>query len=474
MAVDDSYSVLLMHMNGDDGSSTFTDEAGHSVTAYGAVIDTDQYKFGGASGLFDGSNDYAAISDSNDFDFGTGDFTIDFWVRFSSLDSNSREIMQRLDAENPGGLNRMDLIMASNTLLFTAYTDGTQIVSVSRTITISAGNWYHVAIVGISGKFRLFLDGVQQGAEVDRANPGDMPYSGNIYLGKNQQFGIYWLAGWLDELRISKGIARWSENFTPPTAPYMASVSFTPPSLEATAGLSATVVESTKVVAEPLELVTGLSASVSSSPSIVVPPLHGISGLSVTPVLYAIPNALSAVAGLDIDDVAHFIDNNYRITYVCTLGDLTIPITSFQARFKSGDPSFLSVVTPGLEYTDEIVARVGDLLRVYMVKTYRDGNVTREMLGEVTQDALRLDEGARNQSITINGHGTYTHSSKAVTLKHPQYKAVYGGTTRYRCSPDFHVRPGDTATIGDDTLLISAITWAVTVGSELMEISSEE
>lgn len=474
MAVDDAYSVLLMHMNGEDGSSTFTDEAGHTVTPYGAVIDTDQYKFGGASGLFDGSNDYAVISDSNDFDFGTGDFTIDFWVRFSALDGNSREIMQRLDAENEGGLNRMDLIMASNTLQFTAYTDGTQIVSVSRSITISAGNWYHVAIVGISGKFRLFLDGVQQGAEVDRANPGDMPYSGNIYLGKNQQFGIYWLAGWLDELRISKGIARWSENFTPPTAPYMAPVSFTPPSLEATAGLSAIPAESTVVVAEPLDMVAGLSATPAPSGQITVPPLAAVAGVSTDAMLYAAPAALSAVAGLGLDDVAHFIDNNYRITYVCTLGDLTIPITSFQARFKSGDPSFLSVVVPGLEYTDEIVARTGDLLRVYMVKTYRDGNVTKEMLGEVTQDALRMDEGARNQSITIDGHGTYTHSPKSVTLKNPQYKAVYGGTTRYRCSPDFHVRPGDTASIGDDTLLISAITWAVAVGSELMEVASEE
>lgn len=470
MAVDDAYSVLLMHMNGEDGSSTFADEAGHTVTPYGAVIDTDQSKFGGASGLFDGENDYAVISDSNDFDFGTGDFTIDFWVRFSALDTNSREIMQRLDADNPGGLNRMDLIMASNTLQFTAYADGTQIVSVSRSITISAGNWYHVAIVGISGKFRLFLDGVQQGAEVDRANPGDMPYSGNIYLGKNQHFGVYWLAGWIDELRISKGIARWSENFTPPTVAYNPPVLIAPPALEAAAGLSAAVEQSTKVVMQPLDTVAGLSAFVTHSEEVAVPPLLGISGLSVTPSVYAIPAALSAVFGLQAA-IALFRDRNFRITYVCTLGDLTIPITSFQARFKSGDPSFLSVVVPGLDYADDIVSRAGDLLRVYMVKTYKDGNVTREMLGEVTQDALRLDQGARNQSITLDGYGTYTHEAKAVTLTSPQYKAVYGGKTRYRCAPDFTAKPGDTATVGEEAAgVISAITWAIGVNFELMEI----
>jgi len=469
MAVDDAYSVLLMHMNGEDGSTTLTDEAGHTVTPYGAEIDTDQSKFGGASCLFAG-DDYAVISDSNDFDFGTGDFTIDFWVRFSALDTNSREIMQRLDADNPGGLNRMDLIMASNTLQFTAYTDGTQIASVSRSITISASNWYHVAIVGYSGQFLLFLGGVKQGASADRVNPGSMPYSGNVYLGKNQQFGVYWLAGWIDELRISKGIARWTTDFTPPTVAYNPPVLVAPPALDAAAGLSADVESSTAIDVGPLEVVSVLSAIVTHSEEIVAPPLLGISGLSVTPWVYAVPAALSVVSGLQAS-IALFRDRNFRITYVCTLGDLTIPITSFQARFKSGNPSFLSVVVPGLDYADDIVARAGDLLRVYMVKTYKDGNVTREMLGEVTQDALRLDQGARNQSITLDGYGTYTHEAKAVTLTSPQYKAVYGGKTRYRCAPDFTAKPGDTATVGEEAAgVISAITWAIGANSELMEI----
>lgn len=228
----------------------------------------------------------------------------------------------------------------------------------------------------------------------------------------------------------------------------------------------------TFVAAEPLAAQAGISAKLKIM--LASPALAGIAALSGGLAVRLPAEPLSVAAGLEAAGVVTFIDQNYQITYICTLGDLTLPITSFQARFKSGDPSFLSVVVPGLDLADDIAARVGGLLRIYMIKTYSDGNQTREMLGEVTQDALRLDEGARNQSITIDGHGTYTHSSKAVTLKHPQYKAVYGGTTRYRCSPDFHVRPGDTATIGDDTLLISAITWAVTVGSELMEISSEE
>jgi len=78
MAVDDSYTKLLLHMDGADGSTTFTDEAGHTVTANGnAQIDTAQNVFGGASGLFDGSSGYLTVPDSEDWNFGTGDFTFD-------------------------------------------------------------------------------------------------------------------------------------------------------------------------------------------------------------------------------------------------------------------------------------------------------------------------------------------------------------------------------------------------------------
>ena len=59
MAVDDSYTKALLHMDGADGSTTFIDESGKTWTRAGnAQIDTSQYKFGGASGLFDGSGDW--------------------------------------------------------------------------------------------------------------------------------------------------------------------------------------------------------------------------------------------------------------------------------------------------------------------------------------------------------------------------------------------------------------------------------
>src|SRR3990167_5787652 len=77
---------LLLHMDGADASTTFTDEVGHVFTPAGnAQIDTAQSKFGGASGLFDGTGDYITTPNSADFDPGTGSFTAEMWIRPAAL-----------------------------------------------------------------------------------------------------------------------------------------------------------------------------------------------------------------------------------------------------------------------------------------------------------------------------------------------------------------------------------------------------
>lgn len=492
MGVDDAYTVLLMHMNGEDGSTTFTDEAGHTVTRYGdAQIDTAQSKFGGASALFDGTGDYISVADSDDFDFGTGDFTIDFWCRFSYISSVTQWLFSRYSASN----NRWDIVIQNNLIQFTCFVSGEQRAYIARGYTFTTGAWYHIAVERVSDNFRIYVNGVKQGNDEAPTNAGAMPTTGALYLGIYKYLNTYYFSGWIDELRVSKGIARWTSDFTPPTREYYGNVTLSAPAFAVTGSLSATPKNSVFFSAPPLSVVAGLSAIAATDTRVVAEALAAVAGMSASLAFSTVVNANPSISSLGVlcrlsaspqlqipvaplssesvlqANIAIFRNNHFKITYVCMLGDLTIPITSFQARFRSGDPSFLSVVVPGLDYSDDIIARTGEQLRVYMVKTYRDGNVTREMLGEVTQDALRLDQGARNQSITLDGYGTYTHEAKAVTLTSPQYKAVYGGKTRYRCAPDFTAKPGDTATVGDEAAgVISAITWAIGVNSELMEI----
>lgn len=87
--------VALLHMNGSDASTTFTDQRGHTFTAAGnAQIDTAQSKFGGASGLFDASGDYISTPDSDEWSFGSGDFTIECWYRPTRTNSFFLVMMQ--------------------------------------------------------------------------------------------------------------------------------------------------------------------------------------------------------------------------------------------------------------------------------------------------------------------------------------------------------------------------------------------
>jgi len=79
---------LLLHCDGSNGSTTFTDNSPSpkTVTANGnASVSTAQSKFGGASAVFDGTGDYLSLDGSSGFAFGTGDFTIEFWLSPSVL-----------------------------------------------------------------------------------------------------------------------------------------------------------------------------------------------------------------------------------------------------------------------------------------------------------------------------------------------------------------------------------------------------
>lgn len=213
MAVDDSYTVALLHMNGSDASTTFTDESGKTWTATGnAQIDTAQSKFGGASGLFDGTGDYISTSDHADFDF-PGDFTIDFWLRLSSTGVTSI-----LYDGRPTGTNGLyPTIYISNTNNIIYYTNSA--IRISGTTALSTGAWYHVALARAGTSTKLFLNGIQEGSTYSDSNSyingTGRPILGELGTGTSN--GLY---GWLDEVRISKGVARWTVSFTPPTAPY--------------------------------------------------------------------------------------------------------------------------------------------------------------------------------------------------------------------------------------------------------------
>ena len=203
----------MLHGDGSNNSTTFTDSSSysHTVTAYGnAQISTTQSKFGGASMAFDGSGDYINCPASTAFSFGTGDFTIEFFARWNSFSNVNITIDTRSTGSSWNGL--------------VIYTDVNGTIAVYSGITtfitgsaLQVNQWYFVALSRASGTTRLFIDGVQSGALAsDTRNYTDQ----NFFAGRTNESATNYFSGYIDDLRITKGVARYGSAFTPPQSAF--------------------------------------------------------------------------------------------------------------------------------------------------------------------------------------------------------------------------------------------------------------
>jgi hypothetical protein len=183
------YIAALLHFNGADASTTFTDETGKVWTASGnAQIDTAQSVFGGASGLFDGTGDYISTADHTDWRLDGGSnsnlWTIDFLVRFSSVAANRGFIQQRVDNNNFWSITWF----TSSGMNFLIRSASVNIVNLDFAWSPSINTWYHVAVVknGVSG-YMMFVDGTQIGTTQTDTDP--MPdFAGGVTVGRMTNF----------------------------------------------------------------------------------------------------------------------------------------------------------------------------------------------------------------------------------------------------------------------------------------------
>jgi hypothetical protein len=212
--VDDNYTKSLLHLDGVDGSTTFTDEARGKVwTPLGtARIKTEQSKFGGASAFFDGSGSYIETPNSLDFEPGAEPFTIDFWIYPLDTGSTSPYLAGKSLPDFGQGY---DIRLYNQTIHVVGVNGWDTNIRSDASATINA--WHHIAVSSTADTVYLFIDGVQKGT-----CPRSTIASQNIpfRIGLTTNYGGTAFNGYLDEFRFSKGIARWTANFTPPAAPY--------------------------------------------------------------------------------------------------------------------------------------------------------------------------------------------------------------------------------------------------------------
>jgi len=209
------------------------------------------------------------------------------------------------------------------------------------------------------------------------------------------------------------------------------------------------------------------------------PALTGQGGLLAAPRVRLVLDPFVALASLGMASINKFNTENAEIKYTFVLTgtnddatDITIPMSSFQARLRSGDPTYLSIVVPGMDYASAISARPNGEMIVYM--HYYSGGLllqTEEII-RVDLEDINISQGAGSTSIVLTGHKTQTTGGKTVMLRNLTYRNLYQGKFTYRCAtPDIFLKPGDTVICGDDEFAVDFITCVVSVAQQSMEVS---
>lgn len=207
---------LLMLMNGTNGSTAIGDVTGKTVTVVGnAAISTTQSKFGGSSCYFDGTGDYLTLASSSSWNFGTGDFTVEAWVNLSSL-TGTRTVF---NVGNYQGSGAAFYILAAGQL---AIYRGAGVAYTGSGV-LSTGVWTHVAFSRVSGTVTGYVNGVSQGSVSFTADISDTSLGSTVGTGRGGGgYDAVGMHGYIDNLRITKGIARYTDNFTPPNREFPA------------------------------------------------------------------------------------------------------------------------------------------------------------------------------------------------------------------------------------------------------------
>jgi hypothetical protein len=189
----------------------------HTITVNGNTqISTAQSKFGGSSIEFDGAGDNLSIASTSDFGFGTGDFTIEAWVNGTAAGVRTIFDFRNNTATDNGGWLRT---IGNYELRWTV--NGSTVFSFtslnSAPYNFSTDTWHHIAVSRENSTTRFFFNGSQIGSGVsDSTNYGtSKPLTIGAGYTNTQNFD-----GFIDELRITKGVARYTTTFTPSTTAF--------------------------------------------------------------------------------------------------------------------------------------------------------------------------------------------------------------------------------------------------------------
>ena len=221
----DANTDLLLHMDGDDASTTFADDGdtGHTVTAHGnAQIDTSDKVFGTGCGKFDGTDDYLTVPNHADFAMGSGKFNIGFRVKFDDI-AWTHGLFGHYASGTDNVYCWLRYALGVNTLAFRINVGSSLDLELSYVwADVAVDTWYKITIIrgwgGNANDWALCINGAA--VDVVTSNTTAWADQGVAFLIGGFVSTSNLLKGSLDEFRANKAVPRHEEDFTPPATEY--------------------------------------------------------------------------------------------------------------------------------------------------------------------------------------------------------------------------------------------------------------
>ena len=151
--------------------------------------------------------------------------------------------------------------------------------------------------------------------------------------------------------------------------------------------------------------------------------------------------------------------------------------SNFSGQLRSGEPSYLQVTIPDARVWAEVIADFAAQSDTEMViqagYRYSDGHVRTQEIARTRLRNVRYDLGARSSSVQLDGIDTRINPTpKTVSLTGANYRSQDdSGRVRYRCAMNFDIRPGDTALIHGESLVVGELSYNVTVNNSTLEVA---
>jgi hypothetical protein len=216
---------LLLHMDGSNGSTTFTDSSSNNLTLAvngSAAITTSQKKFGtGAADLTGSGENYLSYpsASGDELDIASGqDFTIEFWAYVTAVhdDATVSGSTCMFETTSSGGTGiTLHMITVSSTPTLSLGFDFGASGNFAHQTALTLNQWLHIAIVRSSNVFNLYLDGIKSTSSQTFSNA--LP-NGLFFVIGPRQNGLIKL--YVDDFRVTTGFARYTADFTPPIAAF--------------------------------------------------------------------------------------------------------------------------------------------------------------------------------------------------------------------------------------------------------------